>query len=116
MVIILIWIVNAVTLLIVSSLVPGFEVASFYNALIASLVLGLVNALVRPILLLLTLPINLLTLGLFTLVINGLMIWLVATIVKGVDVTSFGAAVWAAIILWLISLASNWLASRAKQA
>ena len=38
------WIISAVLLLVVSRLVPGFEVDGLRSALIASLVIGLVNA------------------------------------------------------------------------
>lgn len=103
------WIINALALLVAANWVAGFSVSSFYAALLVALVLGLVNAVIRPVLLLLTLPINLLSLGTFTFVINALMIWLVSTIVKGFEVTSFAAAFWAAVILWIISLITNLL-------
>lgn len=101
------WIVSALSLLLVAYLVPGIAVEGFYAALIAALVLGFVNAIIRPILLILTLPINILTLGLFTLVVNAFMLWLVSTIVKGFDVVSFPAALWAAVILWLVGWVVN---------
>ena len=105
------WIVNAAALVLVSSIVPGFEVAGFFSALIAALILGLVNVIVRPVLLLVTLPINILTFGLFTFVINALMIELVSSIVKGFTVVDFRAAFWGALILtaisWLVDYASN---------
>jgi putative membrane protein len=104
---IIMWVVNALTLLIIAQVLPGFEFASFWSALITSLILGLVNATIRPLLLLITLPINFLTLGLFTFVINGLMILLVSSIVKGFSVDSFGTAFFAALLLWLISFISN---------
>src|SRR3546814_15801926 len=65
--IILVWILNAVALLIVAYILPGINVASFGSALIAALVLGLLNTLVKPLLILLTLPITIVTLGLFRL-------------------------------------------------
>lgn len=108
------WVINAIALLFVAYLVPGFFVESFYNALIAALVLGLVNALIRPILFVLTLPITILTLGLFTFVINAFMIWFVSTVVDGFDVAGFTTALLAAIILWMISLTTNWLIEKAK--
>lgn len=107
--IILRWLINALGLVVVSRIVPGFEVTGFYSALIAALILGLVNATIRWILLILTLPINILTLGLFTFVINALMILFVSTIVKGFNVDGFVPAFWAAIILWIISWISNWV-------
>lgn len=102
------WIINALALLIVANVVPGFEVGGFFSALIAALVLGFVNATVRWVLIFLTLPINILTLGLFTFVINAAMILLVSSIVKGFDVANFTTALVAAVILWLISLLANW--------
>lgn len=107
MYIILRWVINALALLLVTYIVPGFIVVGFYPALIAALLLGFMNAVIRPILLLLTLPINILTLGLFTFVVNALMLWFVATIVKGFDITTFNSAVFAAIILWLIGMVTN---------
>ena len=67
------WVINAIALLVVANVVPGFGVSTFYTALIAALVLGLVNALIRPLLFILTLPVTILTLGLFTFVLNALM-------------------------------------------
>ncbi len=101
------WLFGALSLVLVAYLVPGIAVASFYSALIAALVLGLVNALVRPILLILTLPVNILTLGLFTLVINALMFWLASSIVKGFSVVGFWPAFWGALVMWLISWLLN---------
>lgn len=109
------WIVNALALIVVASIVPGFGVESLYTALIAALILGLVNALVRPLFFILTLPITILTLGLFTFVINAFMIWLVSTIVKGFQVEGFVPALLAALLLWAISLATNWMIKQAKE-
>lgn len=110
--ILLLWIINAFMLVLVARILPGFTVESFYAALITSVILGLVNAVIRPLVLFLTLPVNILTLGLFTFVVNALMILLVSTIVKGFSVDSFATAFWAALILWLISFLSNWLAGK----
>jgi len=109
------WVINAIALIVVANLVPGFGVDTFYHALIAALILGLVNALVRPLFFILTLPITILTLGLFTFVINAFMIWLVSTIVEGFEVTGFVPALLAALLLWVISLATNWLIKHAKE-
>ncbi len=108
------WLINAITLLIIAHVLPGFHFASFYSALITALVLGLVNVIIRPFLILLTLPINILTLGLFTLIINALMLWLVASIVKGFTIDTFSTAVWAALILWVISFVTNLLSDLSK--
>ena len=109
------WVINAIALIVVASAIPGFGIETFYNALIAALILGLVNALIRPLLFILTLPVTILTLGLFSFVINALMIWLASTIVKGFVVEGFVPAFLAALLLWAISLATNWLIRQAKE-
>ncbi len=108
------WVINAIALLVVANVVPGFGIDTFYNALIAALVLGLVNALVRPLFFILTLPVTIMTLGLFTFAINAFMIWLVATIVEGFVVEGFVPALVASLLLWAISLATNWLVDQSK--
>lgn len=90
-------------------IVPGVSVRSFWAALIAALIIGLVNALIRPVVLLLTLPVNVVTLGLFTLVINALMFWLASSIAKGFDVANFTAAFLGSLVYWLVSWLVNGL-------
>lgn len=90
-------------LLIVSALLGGVQVSGPLALLVAAAVLGLVNAFVRPVLFLLTLPINIVTLGLFTFVLNGLMLMLTSGLVPGFSVSGFWAAVWASILLSLVS-------------
>lgn len=109
MYLILRWVLNTLILLLVSNVVPGINFASFWSALIASLIFGLVNAVIRPLMILLTLPVNIVTFGLFTLVINALMFWLTSSIVKGFDVMSFGAAFWGALVYWLVVMVINYL-------
>lgn len=100
------WLISAGSLLFVANVLTGFQIDSFYSALIAALVLGILNAVVRPVLILLTLPINILTLGLFTFIINAGLIFFVGTFVKGFAV-DFNSAIVASILLWLI----GWLVS-----
>ncbi|OZI62927.1 phage holin family protein [Bordetella genomosp. 11] len=103
MTLILVWILNAVALLVVAYLLPGIAVASFGSALIAALVLGLLNMLVKPVLVLLTLPITIVTLGLFLIVLNALLFWFAGSILKGFQVNGFWWAVIGAILYSIIS-------------
>lgn len=101
--ILLVWLLNAVALIAVAYLMPSITVASFWTALVAALVLGLVNAIIRPVLILLTLPASILTLGIFILVINGLLFWLVGSFVEGFAVGGFWAAFFGAILFSIVS-------------
>jgi len=101
--ILLIWILNAVALLIVAYILPGISVASFWSALIAALVLGLLNTLVKPVLVLLTLPVTIVTLGLFLLVINALVFWFAGSVLKGFHVNGFWWAMLGALVYSIIA-------------
>lgn len=103
MTLLLVWILNAVALLIVAYLLPGINVASFGSALIAALVLGLLNTLVKPVLILLTLPITVVTLGLFLLVLNALVFWFAGSILKGFEVAGFWWALLGALVYSVVS-------------
>lgn len=109
------WLISALSLIIAANLVPGFTIEHFSTALIAAIILGLLNLTVRPIIFLLTLPVNILTLGLFSLILNGVIIWLLANIVQGVSVTNFGAAVMAALVLWVINWGVSFFLNSANQ-
>ncbi|MFA5736651.1 MAG: phage holin family protein [Candidatus Paceibacterota bacterium] len=102
------WFIAAIVILIAAYLVPGITVASFWVALIAALVLGMINAFIKPIIIFLTLPINLVTLGLFTLVINALLIMLSASLIAGFAVASF----WVALIFAIVLSVINWAVER----
>lgn len=100
---IVVWILNAVALLAVAYVLPGIVIASFWSAMGAALVLGLLNTLVKPLLILLTLPITIVTLGLFLLVLNALVFWLAGSLFKGFQVEGFWWAVAGAILYSVIS-------------
>lgn len=99
----LIWLLSAVSLLVVAYILPGIQVSSFGAALGAALVIGLLNALVRPVLVLLTLPITVVTLGLFLLVINALLFWLAGSLFKGFNVAGFWWAMLGALVYSIIA-------------
>jgi putative membrane protein len=97
--------ISALSLLLISRLLPGIHVTGFWNALWAAAILGVLNAVVRPILVILTLPLTIFTLGFFIIIINGLMLWMLKGLIQ---IDTFWTAVGGALLLSLI----NWLASR----
>ncbi|MGA3125229.1 MAG: phage holin family protein [Candidatus Korobacteraceae bacterium] len=103
------WIISAVLLLVVSRLVPGFEVDGLRSALIAALVIGLVNATLGFFLKIVTFPLTLLSLGLFLLVINALMLMFASHFVRGFIVHGFVPAFWGALLLALLGMVTRWL-------
>ncbi|MGY2744602.1 phage holin family protein [Arthrobacter sp. UYCu723] len=88
--------------------------------LFIGLIFGVVNALVKPVVSLLSLPITILTLGLFTIVINAAMLYLTSWLSGYTSVhftidTFFWTAVFAAIIITVISLVAGRLAGAGRR-
>ena len=109
------WLINAVALLVVSRLVPGFFVRDFGTALLAALVFGFVNATLGLLLKILTLPLTILTLGLFLIVVNAIMLKMAASVTPGFDVRTWTAALVGAICLTVISTILQWLLKDSKR-
>ena len=112
--ILLAWLINALALIAVAYLVPSITIASFWSALSAALILGLVNAVIRPALILLTLPVTLITLGLFIFVINGLLFWLAGSFIDGFVVGGFWAGFFGAILFSIVSWILSALVLKSK--
>jgi putative membrane protein len=103
------WLVNAVSLLIVAYIVPGFELHGFGAALIAAIVFGIVNSTLGLLLKIITFPLTIFTFGLFLIVINAIMLKMAASITPGFIVHTWTAALLGAIVLSLVSAFLNWL-------
>jgi putative membrane protein len=99
----IVWLVSAVSLLIVAYIVPGFRVDGFKAALIAALVIGLVNGTIGLLLKILTFPLTILTLGIMWLVVNALMLLLASKLVSGFQLSGFWAAFFGAILLSIVN-------------
>lgn len=81
--------------------------------IIAGLVLAMVNSIIKPIVVILSLPAILFSLGLFMIVINGLMLTLVSWLYPALEVTNFGAAMLAGMVIGLVNyLVTHILESR----
>jgi putative membrane protein len=96
-------VLNALALLLVSTVIPGIEVRGVLPALAAAFFLGMVNAVVRPVILILTLPLTIMTLGLFIPLLNAALLKLVSLMIRGFEVHGFWSAVFGAILISLIS-------------
>ena len=96
------WLLSGVALLVVAKILPGIQVDSFWAALIAALVIGVVGATVGLILKIILLPFIILTLGIVYFLINGLMLKLASEFVPGFRVNGCLPAVFGSILLTII--------------
>jgi len=134
-------IINAAALWVASWVLPGLEISTaaaseavaktgvtegtdtigvVFAYLFIGAIFGLVNGFIRPVISFLALPITILTLGLFTIVINAGMLYLTSWISSYTPVeftidSFFWTAVFAAIIISLVSLAAGILPGGRKR-
>lgn len=94
---------NALALLIVSTVIPGIEVRGLLPAVSAAFFLGIFNAVLRPVIVVLTLPLTIVTLGLFIPLINAFLLKLVSLMIRGFEVHGFWSAVFGTILLSVVS-------------
>jgi putative membrane protein len=98
------WAALAVSFWVATALIPGIDVkGGFTTYLWVALLFGALNATLGSLLKLLTLPAVLLTLGLFLVVVNASMLMLVARWSDKLDVNNFWSAIFAAIIISVIT-------------
>lgn len=99
------WLANAVTLIVVVAVLDGVTIGSVGDLLTAAIIFGLLNTFLKPILKLVTLPLAVITLRLVWFAVAALMLKLTALIVDSFDIHGLVALFWATLIVWAVNLA-----------
>ena len=97
------WAFNVVALWVAAKLLGDIDYDGFGVLVVAGLVFSIVNIFVRPVVILFTLPLVIITLGIALFFVNLLMLYLTSWIVDDFTIDSFGAAILATIIVWLVN-------------
>ena len=91
-----------------TTLISGVSVnGGAWSYLWVALIFGLINGVLGSIIKLLTLPAILLSLGLFSFVINAAMLMLTARWSDSLDVVNFWSALWASLIISIVTTIVN---------
>ncbi len=104
-----IWFVDAISLLITASILSGVtiepvgEITAFMVAVMAALVLGFVNLLICPLLLLLAMPLGWIAIFVSGFFLNGIVLWITAALMEGFTVEGFWPAFWGGLMLSLLN-------------
>ena len=98
------WAALALSFWVATALIPGIDVeGGFTTYLWVALLFGLLNATLGSLLKLLTLPAVILTLGLFLVVVNASLMMLIARWSDKLEVNNFWTAIFAAIIISVVT-------------
>ncbi len=97
-------IINAIAIYAAVQLVSGINLEiTFFNLVLAGLLLGIINTFIKPVILLLSLPFVLLTFGLFTIIINVALLFLMTFLIPSFEISGFWAGVLGVIIISLVN-------------
>lgn len=77
--------------------------SDIWAVIVAGLILAIVNTIIKPVVVILSLPAILFSLGLFMIVINGLMVLLVSWFYDRLEVSNFGIAMLAGMVIGLVN-------------
>ncbi len=100
-----VWFVDAVSLLLTAVIVPGISfqtesgVSVFAQAVVAALLLGIINLLIRPLLLLIAIPLGWIVIFLMGFFFNALTLMLASNLMPSFEINSWGAAFLGSLIL-----------------
>ncbi len=98
------WIVLTVAVGLADVFVGGMNIADgVWNHLWVAALFGLANAIVGNVIRLVAFPALILTLGVFSIVVNAWMLMLVGNSSDALDVSGFGSAFWAGLIISVVS-------------
>ena len=104
-------VVDALALLLLAAVLPGFDLEGFWAALLMAIVVGLLNALVWPVIVRFALPITVATLGLGALLLNGAIVVLAASLDFGASVDDVLSGVVVAVGFTLVTAIAGALLS-----
>lgn len=98
------WAALALSFWVATALIPGIDVqGGFTTYLWVALLFGLLNATLGSLLKVLTLPAVIITLGLFLVVVNAAILMLVARWSDKLDVNNFWSAIFASLVISVVT-------------
>jgi putative membrane protein len=99
------FLLSAVSVLIVSAVLPGMRVRSFFDAFGFAVVVAILNVVAWKILAPLTYTFGVVTFGIGFLIVNGLVFLVAQKIVRGVEISGCFIASIAAVLVGLVNTA-----------
>ena len=98
------WIALTLAVWLADVFVGGINIAEgIWNHLWVAALFGLANAVVGNLIRLVAFPALILTLGVFSIVVNAWMLMLVGDASDALDVSGFGSAFWAGLVISVVS-------------
>jgi putative membrane protein len=103
------WVLSALSLMVITKLLPGFHTKDFGSALAVAAVYGILQVVLYPALLFLAFIPVLLTFGLFIFVINAFLLFLTSAVLDNFHIDTITTALIGAVLLTILNGIWRWL-------
>lgn len=103
------WALSALSLIVVSKLLPGFRINDFSSALGVAAVYGVLHVLLYPVLVVLAFIPVLLSFGLFIFVINAFLLFVTSALLDNFQIDNIPTALIGAVSLTILNGIWRWL-------
>src|SRR4051812_27220986 len=98
---------DAIALLLLAAILPGFDVNGLGGAIVTAAIVGLLNALVWPALSRLALPLSVITLGAAGIALNGALVAFAAAASPGATIKDWGSGIVVAVGMAILTTATS---------
>ncbi|HEU4493535.1 MAG TPA: phage holin family protein [Rubrobacteraceae bacterium] len=102
-----VWVVTAVTLFVLSALIPEIDIPGWGSAFAIAALIGLLNAVMWPLFIRFALPVTVLTLGVAALLLNGVIVWIASSIIDGFGV----GVIWGTVVALVLTVVNTLVTS-----
>jgi len=103
------WVLSALSLMVITKLLPGFHTRDFGSALGVAAVYGILHVVLYPVLLFVAFIPVLLSFGLFIFVINAVLLFLTSALLDNFHIDNIPTALIGAVSLTILNGIWRWL-------
>ncbi|WP_185968066.1 phage holin family protein [Thalassotalea sp. PS06] len=99
----------SISIFLVSKMMSGIHLKSFWTAVVVAIVYSIADILLYWFLVIISMPLIILTFGLFVFVLNAFLLWLTDQLLDDFEIESFGTTLVASFIITVINLVLGWI-------
>ncbi|WP_394176684.1 phage holin family protein [Thalassotalea litorea] len=99
----------SISIFLVSKMMSGIHLKSFWTAVVVAIVYSIADILLYWFLVIISMPLIIITFGLFVFVLNAFLLWITDQLLDDFEIESFGTTLVASFIITVINLVLGWI-------
>ncbi|WP_171022322.1 phage holin family protein [Thalassotalea litorea] len=99
----------SISIFLVSKMMSGIHLKSFWTAVVVAIVYSIADILLYWLLVIISMPLIIITFGLFVFVLNAFLLWITDQILDDFEIEDLGTTLVASLIITVINLILGWI-------